>query len=83
MKTILVSILVILSFCSFASGENTKKIEKKENTKIVKKDKDCETEEELKKKLQQPKVEASQPIKKDEIKTDGFSLKGASTGCSL
>ncbi len=82
MKALLVSFLVLVSM-NVLSSEEAKKVEKKTNTKIVKKDKDCESEEELKKKLQQPKVEASQPIKKDEIKSDGFSLKGASTGCSL
>ncbi len=82
MKAVLVSFLILVSM-NVISSEETKKIEKKANAKVIKKDKDCESEEELKKKLQQPKAEASQPIKKDEIKSDGFSLKGASTGCSL
>ncbi len=52
---------------------------KTDGKKIDKKSEDCETKEEILKKINEPKPEALQ-VKPT---TDGLGLKGATTGCSL
>ncbi len=50
---------------------------------VDKKTEDCETKEDLKKKIETKPATKALIVPAAEVKSDGFSLKGASTGCSL
>lgn len=85
MKALFIIFVISLSLATIGEVKaETKKVtsSKKIKPKVIedKKPADCETTEELKKKIEaKPHVVAPTT----EIKSDGFSLKGASTGCSL
>lgn len=93
MKILLIVCLISLSLATLASKPAEKKStntapvsakDSKENTASGKttKEADCETTEELKKKIAQ-KPAAALPKTEAAVKNDGFSLQGNSTGCSL
>lgn len=86
MKALFIIFVISLSLATLGEARaETKKLPAKKEVKKVdhSKPEDCETTEELKKKIEAKPIAGAAVAPKVEPKSDGFSLQGASTGCSL
>lgn len=81
--------LATLGEAKAAEKKESKKSAKTKDAKVIEAKADCETTEEIKKKIEAKPaskallVPTTQPASAVGAKSDGFSLQGTSTGCSL